>query len=229
MTETALLVAQIVVIALVFGFVWAVVRSSSRTVGRAAPPAMPMEDPVDVRSDTAAHRIPVGARAAARAEAPAPAVDPLFADVPPPPADPFAAHVAPDDGGAVAAPPEEDLPPAPEALTIRGRESASTAHALAAGIEPRLVVEHSPGVQEGAVFSLGGGLTIGRSPSNELHIDDAYVSHMHARILRRGSFYYVEDLGSTNGTYLNDQRIDGAQLRVRDTLRLGETTLRYEE
>lgn len=53
---------------------------------------------------------------------------------------------------------------------------------------------------------------------------------MHARILRRGAFYYVEDLGSTNGTFLNDKPVeDGTPVRVRDTLRLGETVLRYEE
>jgi hypothetical protein len=221
-TETALLVAQIAVIAIVFGFVWAVVRSSSRTINRAQPPALPLEDPVE-RSDTAAHRIPVATRAAAPppAVATAPDVPPVVAH-----GDPFAGHVAP------AAPVLlDDAPePEPDAMTVRTREpSVSTAQALAANIEPRLVVEHSPGVGAGTVFPLGGGLTIGRSPSNELHIDDAYVSHMHARILRRGAFYHVEDLGSTNGTYLNDQRIDSGQLRVRDTLRLGETTLRYEE
>ena len=63
-----------------------------------------------------------------------------------------------------------------------------------------------------------------------LQIDDAFVSHMHARILRRGQFYFVEDLGSTNGTFVNGQRVSGdAQLRVRDELRFGETVLRYEE
>ena len=53
---------------------------------------------------------------------------------------------------------------------------------------------------------------------------------MHARIFRRGQFYFVEDLGSTNGTFINGRRIDGqGQLKVHDELRMGETVLRYEE
>ncbi|MFN8123561.1 MAG: FHA domain-containing protein [Thermoleophilia bacterium] len=101
---------------------------------------------------------------------------------------------------------------------------------LSANLQPRLIVENGPGMVVGTVFPLGQGLTIGRSRSNELHVDDSFVSHMHARILKRGPYYYVEDLGSTNGTFVNDGRVEGSsQLRVRDTLRLGETILRYEE
>ncbi|HWH13657.1 MAG TPA: FHA domain-containing protein, partial [Miltoncostaeaceae bacterium] len=119
--------------------------------------------------------------------------------------------------------------PATETGNGRLRESDSTAHALAANLSPRLVVEGGPGRDPGEEIPLGGGLTIGRSRSNDLHLDDTYVSHVHARILRRGSFYQVQDLGSTNGTFLNGQRVEGAQLRPRDVLRMGETTLRYEE
>jgi pSer/pThr/pTyr-binding forkhead associated (FHA) protein len=53
---------------------------------------------------------------------------------------------------------------------------------------------------------------------------------MHARILRRGPYHFVEDLGSTNGTFLNDRRVErDAQLKVHDSLRIGQTILRYEE
>jgi pSer/pThr/pTyr-binding forkhead associated (FHA) protein len=53
---------------------------------------------------------------------------------------------------------------------------------------------------------------------------------MHARIVRRGAYHWVQDLGSTNGTFLNDRRIDeDAQLKVHDALRVGQTILRYRE
>jgi pSer/pThr/pTyr-binding forkhead associated (FHA) protein len=53
---------------------------------------------------------------------------------------------------------------------------------------------------------------------------------MHARVTRRGAYHFVVDLGSTNGTFLNDRRIESdAQLKVRDTLRIGQSILRYEE
>lgn len=252
MTETALLIAQIAVLLLLFGFVWAVVRSSSRTIGRATPPPMPMEDPVQSRSDTAAHPLPVPAAPVASVEAapvrrvfddlpdgPVVAAAPAVAVDPPSTVrDPFAGRFGDDPPAGIRDDHDDELPPLfaeraePDVADDHaGRRdpAASTAQVLAAGIEPRLVVEASPGLEVGTVYPLGGGLTIGRSRSNDMHVDDSYVSHMHARILRRGSFYFVEDLGSTNGTFLNDHRIENAQLRVRDSLRMGETTLRYEE
>jgi len=101
---------------------------------------------------------------------------------------------------------------------------------LSLNLDPRLVVESSPDLEEGRVIPLERGITIGRSDGADLSIVDAFVSHMHARILRRGSYHFVEDLGSTNGTFLNDLRVEhDAQLKVHDTLRIGQTTLRYEE
>ncbi len=91
-------------------------------------------------------------------------------------------------------------------------------------------MERSPSLAQGREIELDGGLTIGRSGSSGLPIGDPFVSHMHARIMRRGPFLFVEDLGSTNGTFLNDRRVDSdAQLKMRDQLRIGETVLRYEE
>lgn len=101
---------------------------------------------------------------------------------------------------------------------------------LTANIRPRLLVDSSPSLEVGSDLELEGGVTIGRSGAADLSIADQYVSHMHARILRRGAYYFVEDLGSTNGTFLNDNRVAGsAQLKVHDTLRMGQTVLRYEE
>jgi hypothetical protein len=125
-----------------------------------------------------------------------------------------------------AAAPDEE--PATEMTVARERDSGRLD--LAANIHPRLVVEESPALAPGREIDLTGGITIGRSGAAELSIADQFVSHMHARILRRGPYYFVEDLGSTNGTFLNERRVErDAQLKVRDSLRIGQTTLRYEE
>ena len=110
------------------------------------------------------------------------------------------------------------------------RERLGPALDLAANLTPRIRVESSPGLPAGQEIELGSGMSIGRGDQNGLCLDDAFASHMHARIFRRGQYLYLEDLGSTNGTYVNDRRIDKeAQLRVRDEIRIGETVLRYEE
>ncbi len=79
---------------------------------------------------------------------------------------------------------------------------------------------------KGKTFTLGDELTIGRSENCTLVLDDAYVSQMHARIFRRGDGFVAEDLGSTNGTYLNRQRItSGVQLQRGDRIKIGKTVL----
>lgn len=76
----------------------------------------------------------------------------------------------------------------------------------------------------GKGFTLGDELTIGRSEKCDVLLNDAYVSQMHARIFARGDNYMVEDLGSTNGTYLNRQRITApAQLQRGDRIKVGKT------
>jgi hypothetical protein len=124
---------------------------------------------------------------------------------------------------------EEEPATAPAARERRSRGDTGVLD-LSEHLDPKLVVERSKVLGVGSEIDLSGGLTIGRSGANDVTIEDPFVSHMHARILRRGPYHYVEDLGSTNGTFLNDQRVEGgARLKVRDTLRLGETVLRYEE
>ena len=68
-------------------------------------------------------------------------------------------------------------------------------------------------------------LTLGRDPSNEIVISDPQVSRQHARITRQGKLVVIEDLGSTNGTHLNGQRLIPHQPRVLrdgDEIRLGK-------
>jgi hypothetical protein len=100
---------------------------------------------------------------------------------------------------------------------------------MTALVRPRLTVEHSPVLDAGAEVELHGWVTIGRSPASDLPLDDGFVSSTHARVFPRGQYFFVEDLGSTNGTFVNEKRVTEAQLRPDARLRIGETTFRYEE
>ena len=100
---------------------------------------------------------------------------------------------------------------------------------LMAHVEPRLVVEASPVLETGTVVKLEGWIMIGRAPASDLVLDDPYVSQTHARVVPRGQLHFVEDLGSTNGTFVNGREVIEAQLLLDTELRIGETVFRYEE
>jgi pSer/pThr/pTyr-binding forkhead associated (FHA) protein len=73
---------------------------------------------------------------------------------------------------------------------------------------------------------LTGQLQIGRAEACQIKLDDTYVSTFHARIFNRDGSWFVEDLGSTNGTYLNQRRVTSpVELRTGDRVKLGKTTL----
>jgi hypothetical protein len=165
----------------------------------------------------------------------------LRASQPPPP---MVVSEAPAEPAAPPAPaaavPSAPAPPPPVAVPVAAAAASeaptqlgdedSGAFDIGAHLDPRLIVEESPSLEQGRVVALDRGITIGRSEAADLPIVDQFVSHMHARILRRGAYHFVEDLGSTNGTFLNDRRIEkDAALKVHDSLRIGQTTLRYEE
>ncbi|MBA2274756.1 MAG: FHA domain-containing protein [Actinobacteria bacterium] len=78
----------------------------------------------------------------------------------------------------------------------------------------------------GKSFSLNDELTIGRAEKNTLVLNDSYVSQFHARISPRGEAFVVEDMGSTNGTYLNKRRLTApAELQRGDRVKIGKTVL----
>ena len=80
------------------------------------------------------------------------------------------------------------------------------------------------------MFDIAAGATLGRSDHAEIRIDDPFASSAHARIFQRGDFMHVEDMGSTNGTYLNGRQLRGAErLKVADVIRIGDSEYRYEE
>ena len=69
-------------------------------------------------------------------------------------------------------------------------------------------------------------LLIGRGPDAAVRLDDDYVSTRHARIGLSGDTWYVEDLGSTNGTYIGNQRLTQATaIQLGTQVRIGKTTL----
>lgn len=206
MTETGLLIAQAVVVLLLYLLVWSIVRSSSRELREADTSYVP----TPAGGGGAATEIPAFTPLVATAQAPS-VPEPPAVDEPAPAT--IEAAVAPTDTASGAR-----------------RERLGPALDLAANLYPRILVEKSPGMEPGTEIELGSGISIGRGSQNGLSLEDAFVSHMHARVFRRGQYLYLEDLGSTNGTYVNDRRIDKeAQLRVRDEIRLGDTVLRYEE
>ena len=82
----------------------------------------------------------------------------------------------------------------------------------------------------GAVISLDAVTTLGRDVNNTIVVDDPFASSAHARIFERGDFMYIEDMGSTNGTYLNVRQIRTAErLKVADVIRIGDSEYRYQE
>jgi hypothetical protein len=101
---------------------------------------------------------------------------------------------------------------------------------LRAGVEPRLEVVAAMGHDPGTRFHVGEGATLGRSDGADIRIDDPFASSAHARIFGRGDFMYVEDMGSTNGTYLNGRQLKGPErLKVADVIRIGDSEYRYQE
>ncbi len=92
-----------------------------------------------------------------------------------------------------------------------------------------LVALAGAGLDVGERFDLFGGITIGRSAEADLRIEDRFASGMHCRVFSRGNRYLVEDLQSTNGTYLNGGELTGeAELHDLDEIGIGDTKLRFE-
>ena len=81
------------------------------------------------------------------------------------------------------------------------------------------------------MFRLANGMskTVGRAPVADFRLDAALVSRVHCRITAAHEALNVEDLASTNGTFVNDQRIDTRVLASGDRLRIGRVELTVEQ
>jgi len=90
------------------------------------------------------------------------------------------------------------------------------------------LVIRAGGGRTGESFPLEGErLTVGRRPESDIFLDDVTVSRDHAVIVRRGADYYLDDLGSLNGTYVNRQRVDSTELANGDELQIGKFKLTF--
>ena len=105
----------------------------------------------------------------------------------------------------------------------RGKRNEDTAPPAPTG--PTNLVVYADGAKPRTV-KLTASMIIGRSPECELLVEDTYASQEHARIFGKNGSWYVEDLGSTNGTYVNDQKLAApAMIQPGDRVRVGTTVL----
>ncbi len=89
-----------------------------------------------------------------------------------------------------------------------------------------IVVVHEPDGAKPRTFKLATSMLVGRAPECEVRVSDTYASQQHARLFGRQGGWYVEDLGSTNGTFVNDQRLAApALVQPGDRIRVGTTML----
>lgn len=91
---------------------------------------------------------------------------------------------------------------------------------------PTTLVVHVPDGSRPRTVRLTGPLEIGRAETCQVRLDDAYASLHHARLQHRDGAWVLEDLGSTNGTYVNDRRIAApVEVHAGDVVRIGKTVL----
>jgi hypothetical protein len=106
-------------------------------------------------------------------------------------------------------------PAAPAAATGRAGKSPDKVALLLTGQRPRL-------------YDLGDELILGRSDKCHIPLGDTYVSQVHARVFRRNGQFFIEDMGSTNGTYLNSRKVAGpTPVNRGDRVRVGRTELEF--
>ena len=115
--------------------------------------------------------------------------------------------------------------PAPAPRAQRNWGGSSRSNGKAGG---RLRVLE-PVDRKGQTYELADELTVGRAGGCQITLDDTYVSQLHARVFRRDGQVYVEDLGSTNGTFLNRKKVTAPiAIRKGDRLQIGKTVMELQ-
>jgi hypothetical protein len=124
-------------------------------------------------------------------------------------------------------PPAEERPAAPRTGPRPGHGTAVFVVPVSDG--PRATLrEHSPDGSSRTIVFDGRPLTIGRAPDNGLVVRDGRASRHHARIDGRRGSLVLSDLGSTNGSFVNDRRVESVALGAGDRIRIGATSFVVE-
>jgi hypothetical protein len=107
--------------------------------------------------------------------------------------------------------------------------ASSAAGADLANRSPQLVVARAPGHEEGMIYDVDGDLVLGRGDRAEIRLEDPFASSRHARVFLQGNAVVIEDLGSTNGTYLNEEVLQTPRpLHPGDRVRIGDSEFTFE-
>ena len=126
--------------------------------------------------------------------------------------------------------------------SARGREApidyedATGMHVASAGLggdgrlgTPKLRVQTAAGLRTGSAYDLSDGALLGRGDQADIRLEDSFASSRHARLVPEGDVMVLEDLGSTNGTYLNGEPLRGPQpLHAGDRIRIGDSEFTFE-
>ncbi|CAN5870770.1 FHA domain-containing protein [soil metagenome] len=114
----------------------------------------------------------------------------------------------------------------PKVVKSSPRRARKEARRVERKSEPVQLTIVEPPVLKGRRYPLADELTVGRAAGCQITIDDTYASQIHARVFSRDGQLFVEDLGSTNGTYINRTKVQGPQVMRRgDRLQVGNTVM----
>lgn len=123
-----------------------------------------------------------------------------------------------------------EVSPARVATTPAPRAPRSRAPKRRATKGPgRAVVIVEPRDHKGARYAIGEEATMGRAAGCSITVDDTYASQLHARLFQRDGALHVEDLGSTNGTYVNGRKVEAPMpVKPGDRVKVGATVFEVE-
>jgi Protein of unknown function (DUF3662)/FHA domain len=146
---------------------------------------------------------------------------PASPEVPPP--------IAPPGPIEPSTPPAQEQPPAPRPTAGPGPADGTAVFVVPISDGPRATLrEHRPDGSSRTIVFDGRPLTIGRAPDNGLVVRDGRASRHHARIDGRRGSLVLSDLGSTNGSFVNDRRVESVALGAGDRIRIGTTSFVVE-